>query len=138
MSERRNKSMIRVLCIDDESDLLVIMKHYLQRSIEIDFTGVTSAAEALETLSGKKIDVIVSDFKMPDMNAFELLSVLRSRGISTPFILFFAFDKGELPTSAENLKVDLFIRKRGEPSDMYSELSKAITELHNNNDLDFS
>lgn len=123
--------MIRVLGIDDEADLLVIMKHYLQRSIEIDFTGATSATEALEILSEKKVDVIVSDFKMPDMNAFELLSALRSRGINAPFILFSASDEGALPTSTGDPQADLIIGKRGEPSELYSELSKAITRLHN-------
>jgi len=121
--------MIRVLGIDDEPDLLLIMKHFLKRSIEVEFTGAKSASEALDILSTEKIDVIVSDFRMPDMNAYELLSTIRKRGIGTPFILFSASDEGELPSCAEHPQVDLVIRKRGEPPKLYSELSKAIVKL---------
>ncbi|MFN9109850.1 MAG: response regulator, partial [Bacteroidota bacterium] len=49
-----------------------------------------SAQEALQYISNDHFDVIVSDIMMPETSGLELLKIVRSKGISTPFIFLTA------------------------------------------------
>lgn len=66
-----------VLVVDDDPEQLKFLKRIVERA---GFTVIASdsAAEALDLLSQKDVDIIVSDYKMPEMDGFEFLQALRS------------------------------------------------------------
>lgn len=84
------KPKLTVLLVDDDPDWLEIIS---QSFIREDFQTIktTNAMAALKVLtSGAKIDVIVSDFKMPEKNGLELIEMTRRHGIHTPFFMLSA------------------------------------------------
>ena len=68
----------QVLFVDDEIKLLSGLRRMLydQRS-EWDMYFCSSAAEALQLLQDQKIDVVVSDMRMPNMDGAQLLSEIQ-------------------------------------------------------------
>jgi len=64
----------KVLYIDDEEDNLVVFKSAFRR--HYDILLATSAAEALEVLGSNKVDMVITDQRMPGMTGIELLKNL--------------------------------------------------------------
>src|SRR5256885_11774657 len=74
------EKMIRILFVDDEPKVTEGL-HRMLRSMrrEWEMTFATSGAEALEKLSAKPFDVVVSDMRMPGMDGCQLLTEVMRR-----------------------------------------------------------
>lgn len=70
-----NKS---ILVVDDELDLLIMIKSIFVRAEYTQVTTVSSAEEALKMISKKMPDIIILDIMMPGMDGFELLQEIRA------------------------------------------------------------
>ena len=68
----------RVLFVDDEPRLLEGVRTALRKET-FDILTAGSAAEGLKILADDRIDVVVSDERMPGMSGSEFLSVVRQR-----------------------------------------------------------
>jgi len=72
--------MIRVLFVDDEPNILQALKRMLRTMrAEWDMEFCNDAAEALDSMSRSRFDVIVTDMRMPKMNGAQLLTTVRNR-----------------------------------------------------------
>jgi PAS domain S-box-containing protein len=70
-----------ILVIDDDADLLELVRHELEhRGARVD--AVQTAAAALDRLCGHNYDVLLSDLGLPDQDGLELLRAARERGRS--------------------------------------------------------
>jgi two-component system NtrC family sensor kinase len=68
----------KILFVDDEEFVLkAIGRHFLDEDYEI--LTATSAREGLEILERNSIPVVVSDFRMPEMNGGEFLKIVCER-----------------------------------------------------------
>jgi CheY-like chemotaxis protein len=88
--------------VDDEPALLEITKEFLEDGGDQKVSVTTSATEALSTVRGRKFDVIVSDYQMPEMNGIALLRALRSGDDHTPFVLFTGKGREDVAIGALN------------------------------------
>ncbi len=66
---------VNILLVDDNLDLLKLMKQILSRTYHIH--TATNGIEALEQVKSSDIDVIVSDVMMPEMDGIELCKTLK-------------------------------------------------------------
>ena len=89
-------TMISVLFVDDNTDLLAQVRSFLEKSGEIRIENTHSIKQAIEKLKGRNYDVIVSYEQQPDvngiefvsdMNGIEFIKYLKSVGNTTPVIL---------------------------------------------------
>ena len=79
-----------ILFVDDESQILrAITRIFMDTEYEI--ITVESGKEALDILENQKVDVIVSDMKMPNMTGYELLSQVKKRFPSMVRIILSGF-----------------------------------------------
>lgn len=87
--------MKTVLIVDDDSILQVALTRRL-KAVGFEVMTASSGQEALDLLSNKAADVVVSDIIMPGMDGFEFCHHLRSSpgGEMMPFI--FLSSRGEL------------------------------------------
>lgn len=68
---------IRILCVDDSSDSLELLRHILHRH-GADVTTCTSAEEAINALKVQSFDMMVSDISMPPgLDGYDLVHALR-------------------------------------------------------------
>ncbi|MCB0422917.1 MAG: response regulator, partial [Bdellovibrionales bacterium] len=85
--------VLEILLVDDEPDLLDIVKVFISTLYQAQFTFAHSGKEAITHLKkGHQYDVVVCDYEMNDGNGGEVYSFMKSEGIKIPFILLSAYD----------------------------------------------
>ncbi|QNM90151.1 response regulator [Aliarcobacter cryaerophilus] len=110
------------LIIDDSE----IDREYLKKilsSWEIDSLSASNGLEAYEIISNQKIDYIIVDWQMPELNGLELLKKLQDNNINIPNILMVtAHNKQELLNEAQNsnIYIEKVIEKPFTPSTLYN------------------
>lgn len=115
----------RILIVDDEPfvleslSLLLSMNKYAVITCE-------NATDALVRLRTMKVDVVVTDIKMPQISGLELLEKIRSFNTEIPVILMTAF--AELEMAIEAIKNDVFdfIIKPYKPENLLHSVQKAV------------
>ena len=117
---------IRVLCLDDEPELLKIAKLFLEREGSIAVETLTSAIAALEQLKVEHYDAIVADYAMPGMDGIAFLKALRALGNTTPVIIFTGRGREEVVIEALNNGADFYLQKGGNQAALFTELSMKI------------
>lgn len=70
------KNEISILIVDDESTMRNLLEKILARE-GYQMHSVGNGRAALEYLKNHKVDIVVSDMKMPEMDGFELLKNLK-------------------------------------------------------------
>ncbi|MGD0817502.1 MAG: PAS domain S-box protein [Methanomassiliicoccales archaeon] len=115
-----------ILAVDDETDLCVLTKEFLERSgnFEVDVAG--SVSEARVAIAQRCYDAIVSDYQMPGEDGIQFLKSLRASGNMIPFILFTGKGREEVVIEAINNGADAYLQKGGEPRSLFAELEHRI------------
>ena len=67
-----------VLIVDDEEMVLTSLSTLLSLETDYDVKTFVSAAKAVEHLQSNSVDLIISDFLMPEMNGLEFLTKAKS------------------------------------------------------------
>lgn len=86
--------------------------------------GIAVAIEAedgerlLELLATSRVDVVLSDIRMPRVDGIEALARLRARGDTTPVILLTTFDDSTLLLRAVQAGAQGFLLKDASPADL--------------------
>jgi DNA-binding NtrC family response regulator len=114
----------RILMIDDEVDLVESLKE----TLEIDFAEVVTChkpEQAYGISMSSPFDLIISDHNMAEVNGLELLKILRSEGIMTPFILMTGYASKEITIDSLRLGISDLLEK---PVDL-NELKMAISRV---------
>jgi len=83
--------MFRIRNAEDDSELRQLFSHVLTKH-GYKVTGVDNGAEALKALELSYYDLIISDIMMPELDGYELVSSLRSSGLTTPVLMITAKD----------------------------------------------
>ncbi|MCT7513487.1 response regulator [Aliarcobacter cryaerophilus] len=110
------------LIIDDSE----IDRDYLKKvlsSWKIDSLTASNGLEAYEIITREKIDYIIVDWDMPELNGLELLKKLQDNNINIPNILMItAHNKQELLNEAQNsnIYIEKIIEKPFTPSTLYN------------------
>ncbi|MDT8783008.1 MAG: PAS domain S-box protein [Candidatus Bathyarchaeota archaeon] len=131
MSQSTEPKSIKVLHVDDDTSFLEISKQLLidlNDNLKIETTE--SVDQALQLLSSKSFDVVVSDYEMPNKNGLDLLRILREQNNFVPFILFTGKGREEIAINAINLGADGYFNKYGNPETVYAELNHGIRLSH--------
>jgi CheY-like chemotaxis protein len=71
--------MHSILYVDDEPDLLELGRIFLEETKEFTVRTFGSAVEALDFLAWERVDAIVSDYQMLDMDGIQFLVEMRKR-----------------------------------------------------------
>jgi CheY-like chemotaxis protein len=114
----------RILLVDDNTQGLNARKAVLDE-LGYKTATATCGADALEHFSRHKIDLVVTDYKMPRMNGVELIVRLREVAPHTPVVLISGFVDA-LGLSEETTGADAVIQKS---ANEVSHLVRAVARL---------
>ena len=113
-TNRQADEMIRkkILVVDDEPDILMLMEDILD---EFNIVSTTDPLRALEIYKNEEIALVISDFKMPEMNGLELYAELRKLALDRSSPLFYMITSGfgdnTLEEKAYRVGVTAFFKK---------------------------
>lgn len=104
--------MKNVLIVDDEKNFLLSLSDGLS-AYASDFNVLTAGngKEAVEVLESNKVDLVVTDLKMPRMDGFELLMHINMEHPTIPVIVMTAFGTPEIEDRTENLGAVQYLEK---------------------------
>jgi CheY-like chemotaxis protein len=77
--------MKRILVVDDEQDLLDVVKDFFSDRYEV--TTVTSGAAAVEAFKRQRPDIVFLDVNMPGGSGVDTLQMLRHLDPSVPVVM---------------------------------------------------
>lgn len=67
----------KILVVDDELDLLIVLEKILSKNLDCRIELATSGVDALQKLDRFKPDILLTDIKMPDLDGLQLLKKTR-------------------------------------------------------------
>lgn len=118
---------VKVLLVDDEVNLLQITKLYLEKTDRKFLISTAKSAKiALNLLVKEPFDIIISDYKMREMDGLEFLAKVKNQGYDIPFIIFTGKGREEVAIQALNLGADYYLQKGGDPKSQFRELINLI------------
>jgi DNA-binding NtrC family response regulator len=102
-----------VLLVDDEVDILDSLKLVLETFLrDVDVRVAESGAAALEVLASEPVDLVVSDYKMPEMDGLTFLREAHQRWPQVPRILVTAYPQLDIALRAiKEASIENFVTK---------------------------
>lgn len=114
-----------VLFVDDEPGILATMRMLFRGKYNLLFAN--SGAEALEIIRSQKVDVIVSDQRMPQMTGVELLKAVRAASENTMRILLTGYsDLHSIVGSINEGEIFRFVNKPWDNDELLKSVAQAI------------
>jgi len=97
--------MQRILVIDDDRDMCLLLKHFLTRK-GYEVTEMYNGKKALDYLDSAQPDLIMSDLRLEDMDGIELLKKTKEKYPSVPVIIMTGYS--DVKTSVNAIKLGAF------------------------------
>lgn len=119
-----SNTLYRILVVDDDSAVLATYRRLLERGGYQVRTEADPLRVFCETYACK-VDLLLLDYKMPELDGLSLLAELRRRECDARCILVSAYLNDDVRLQAANLGVDRVIEK---PVDIRA-LRTAVAEL---------
>ncbi len=103
-------SIHRVLVVDDDS-LSREFLHEATRSLGFEADSAASGREALERITERNYDLVLSDVRMPEMDGMQLLAELRAQRPELPVVMVTAHGSVETAVEAIRMGASDFLMK---------------------------
>jgi len=135
LSNTTNNIPPRIMVVDDERDILSIVKRGLESKNRFQvetFIDAESALESLKENSGDYYDLVLTDIRMPKINGFELYRRIKESNphMKIVFITAFEINKDEFSKVIPSVDVIDFISK---PVSMSTLITKLNSILNHSN-----
>jgi len=88
-STSKDSQKLQILYVEDDQNDQMILERFLEKSLGIDFNLVTTQTgiEGLERLKEIEFDLVLLDYKLPDMTGLEFLDEMRKGHFEVDVIL---------------------------------------------------
>jgi CheY-like chemotaxis protein len=120
----------RILAVDDEPDVLMIIRTALQgEGFEVE--TASSGPECLEAAAANPPDLILLDVMMPGMSGFDVLKALKAKPETStiPIIMLTGFSERKKIQEALTSGIDYYIIKPFDFHDLMTKINQAIAGL---------
>ena len=102
----------KLLILDDEQDILDVYQQLLAGlSSAPEVLAATAGARALALLESEPFSLLVTDLKMPNMDGFQVLAIVRRRFPSLRIVVLTGTMEPQFRARAYALGIDLFVEK---------------------------
>jgi DNA-binding NtrC family response regulator len=81
----------RILIIDDERDMLALLKRILTEETEHEVITETNPVSALELFKERPFDLVITDLKMPRMDGIKMLETVKKISPNVSVVILTAF-----------------------------------------------
>jgi DNA-binding NarL/FixJ family response regulator len=129
MKETSVGSNKRLLLIDDDPNLILLVKDYLEfRGYEV--ITAENGREALEVLEKDIPDMIICDVMMPEMDGYTLVKQLREDQRTNWIPVLFLSAKGQSQDRVKGLNIgaDVYMVKPFEPEELVAQVESSLKQ----------
>ena len=119
----------RLLLIDDDPNLILLVKDYLEfRGYEV--ITAENGREALEVLEQETPDMIICDVMMPEMDGYSLVSAIRQDPKTSWIPVLFLSAKGQSQDRVKGLNIgaDVYMVKPFEPEELVAQVESSLKQ----------
>ena len=131
---------IRVLMIDDNINLVGMVKEYFKDNKEISIEQEAhNGEEGIETISKNidNFDVLILDLIMPKKDGLYVLEEMKKRGIHKKVIVATSYNASEVIREVSEYGVNYFILKPFEMADLEKRIYETFKRKEENKNIDF-
>ncbi len=108
-----------VVIVDDEDMVVTSIKSFLALETDYEIQGFTMPAEALDYIRDHRVDVVVSDYLMPEMDGIQFLARVKEIQPETTRILLTGYaDKENAIKAINDVGLYQYIEKPWENEDL--------------------
>lgn len=118
----------RVLVVDDDPDLVHLVKTLLERRAGCVVQTASDGPSALAALGTFEPDIVVADIEMPGMSGLELLETVRERSPWMPVVIMTAHVSVDYAVTALRSQADEFLTKPLDMAQVVAVVERLIAE----------
>ena len=116
----------KILVVDDEPDILNLIEEIL---FDYEVVTTTDPLKAVEIFKSEAIALVISDYKMPGLNGFELYNVLKQATEEANFpyyLITTGFGDDTLESKAYKLGINEFFKKPIDEDRLRASIAKVL------------
>lgn len=124
---------IRIMVVDDASFIRDMVKKHLRAKIPgVEVYEAVDGSRALAAIKGQRMDLILSDWEMPNMSGEELLRAVRSasQGAATPFVMISSRGDRNHVIKAVEAGVSDYLTKPFTPEELLRKVFKQLKAIN--------
>lgn len=122
----------KILLVEDDKSMAEFVMTLLQRHAAYQVVHVANGLDAIRYLSREKVDLILTDILMPEMDGIELIQKRAEFSADTPVIAFsgggYRLDQAELLKYAEIFGAKVVMQKPVDPQALLDAISRVLAE----------
>lgn len=118
-----------ILIIEDDLETLELMVETFESEFSSIY-GVTDGHEAIKVFKNNKIDVIICDINLPNLNGLDVINEIRKISYSVPIIIISAYSDSETLLKASNSNIQGYITKPITSDKVENIINKIIFHQH--------
>lgn len=109
--------MTKLLVVDDDAHIRELVKVFLQHE-GLEVIEATDGVDALSKLAAEKVDMVVMDIMMPNMDGWALCEEIRSFDTDLPILMLTAKGETSQKVKGFHLGTDDYLVKPFEPAEL--------------------
>lgn len=117
----------KILVVDDDTTFLLMLQSFLAKK-GFETEVISDPLKALQSLEKNEYDLILSDYRMPQMDGMEFLSAIGERGIDTPLILITSYGDIRLAVKAIKQGATDYLTKPVNPDDLLALVQNVLSQ----------
>jgi FixJ family two-component response regulator len=118
-----------IAVVDDEQDLLDNYREFLEDQFDVEtFHTPTAFLQAIPQLTQRKLRLLITDFKMPEMTGLEMVQQAHTQVPHIPFIILSGFLDKKTVMAAVAMGVFRLLEKPARPNDILEAVDQLILE----------
>lgn len=121
-----------VLIVDDSFEMRVYLKDLLD---DYNCFEAENGVEALDVLKTKKIDFVLTDYMMPKMNGFDLITHMKNNNILIPTLMLTARSDYNSKLEVLRLGVDDYLSKPFEKEELLVRIQNILANQNSRNNF---
>lgn len=117
--------MKRILIVDDDQDICALLKRFLGRH---DYEAETCqrGEDCLFKLNKEKFDLVLSDFRLPDIEGLELLKAIKAINADLPVIIITGYSDVKVAVTAIKMGAYDYVTKPIYPEEILTTIKNAL------------
>ncbi len=130
MKDSSQKDNKKLLLIDDDPNLILLVKDYLEfRGYNV--VTAENGREALEILDDNVPDMIICDVMMPEMDGYSLVKHIREEPSTNRIPVLFLSAKGQSQDRVKGLNegADVYMVKPFEPEELVAQVESSLNQI---------